>query len=112
MRRRNISDGNWTTCFRSRWIRWSSTGTASPASPIRNSGVRKDMGYLSCPHQPLARAQIAEQRVIERRRCLHERVVDAIGREPLGQRRDVRLDQLAVLIPQRLGDDRQLLAAL
>ena len=44
--RRNISDGNSTTDFRSRCVRWISTGTASAARPSKNSGVRKPMPYL------------------------------------------------------------------
>src|SRR4051812_31537868 len=113
MRRRNISDGNWTTCFRSRWMRCSATGIASPASPMRKSGVRKDIrsAALSRSHQPLARAQITEQRMIERRGRVQEGVIDAVRREPLGQPRNVRLDQLAILAGESLGHDRNLLAA-
>jgi hypothetical protein len=40
IRRRNISDGNATTFFRSFWIRWTITGMAMAARPARNRGVR------------------------------------------------------------------------
>jgi len=44
--RRNISDGNAITDFRSFCVRWMRTGTASVASARNNNGVRNDTSYL------------------------------------------------------------------
>ena len=41
MRSRNMSDGNSTTTFRSRLIRWMMTGIAIAARPARKAGARK-----------------------------------------------------------------------
>src|SRR4029453_8075819 len=92
------------------WIRWMITGIASPARPTRNSGVRNDISPN--PGQPLARRQIAEQRVVERLRRIDNRVIDAIGREALLQPVDVRADERAILIRERLRHDWNLFSRL
>src|SRR5919201_2739651 len=111
MRRTNISDGNSTTRFFSRWIRLIMIGIAIVASPRKNAGVRKAMGSTH-PHQPLAARQIREERAVERLGRVQQRVVDAMLRELRRQRVDVRANQLPVLLRERLRHDRYLLAAL
>ena len=64
--RRNISDGNSTTCFRSRWVRWIRIGMASVASAAKKSGARNAIYRTRL--RRCARRQILEQRVVERRR--------------------------------------------
>src|SRR5262249_52929793 len=66
IRRTNISEGNVTTRFFSRWIRCTSTGIAIAPSPTKNAGVRKDIADWGLriadspdPHQPLAAREIA-----------------------------------------------------
>ena len=41
--RMNINEGNSMTSFRSRWIIWMITGTASVAKPSKNKGARKPL---------------------------------------------------------------------
>src|SRR4051794_30947907 len=105
-----MSDGNSTTCFRSRWVRWMMTGIAKVASATKNNGARKAMS--AHPAQALPRREIFEERVVERRRCVQQRVVDAVLRHPRRQRRDVLLDQPAILVGQRRRHHRNLLAGL
>src|SRR5690349_7281991 len=124
MRWRNISDGNRTTRFRSRCIRWISTGMTTAPRPTKNAGVRKDIGFglegpdsaweplSSHSHQPLAARQIAEERVVERLGRVRQRVVDAVLGELRGQRVRMRRDQRAVLVAERFGHDRELFARL
>jgi hypothetical protein len=78
---RNISDGNWTTFFRSFWMRCRITGIARPARPSRKNGVRKDI-CLPDPRQTLSRRQVAEEGVVEGSRRIQHRVINPIGREP------------------------------
>src|SRR5688572_27329026 len=82
---------------------------ARAASATRKSGVRNDIS--AHPRQTLPRRQITEQRVIERQRGADQRVIDAVGAEPLGEAGDMRLHQLAILLAKRLGHDRNLLPA-
>src|SRR5438874_1563239 len=100
------------------------TGMARAARPARNSGERNDIematgarwrlmaGVSSDVHQLRAARQITEERVVERIGRVEDRVIDAMLRKPRGQRGDVLADQRAVLLDQRLGNDRNLLAAL
>src|SRR5229473_2115065 len=116
MRRTNISDGNATTCFRSRWTRCTRTGTAIAPRPRKKSGARKNM-RIRRPESPhpdelLAARQIAEERAVERLGRVDQGVIDALLGEPGGERVDMILDHRAVLITERLRHDRHLLGGL
>src|SRR3954468_4420848 len=94
------------------------TGTARPARPSRNSGVKKDISiqsrsahrqlYSANPCQPLAGTQIREQRVVERCRSVCQEVVDAITRKTLLESVDVGPDQGSILLGERVGHHRYL----
>src|SRR3954466_7993033 len=98
------------------------TGTARAVRPSRNKGVKKDIESLiangeprtaasSHPCQPLTRRQVREQRVIQRRGCIDDRVVDAVGGKTLLQSVDVRTDERSVLLGELVRNDRNLDAA-
>src|SRR5262245_51869697 len=137
MRRRNISDGNSTTRFRSRWIRCTMTGTERAPSATSTRGATKPTRHfqstmkssieqstiresaicnlqsalsLPCARELLARGQIGEERVVERHAGVDERVVDAQLRELRAQRLGVLPDERPVLLGERLGHDGNLLA--
>src|SRR3569832_2254239 len=105
----NISDGNSTTTFRSRLIKWMITGTAMAASAPRKAGARKFIDYaLPDARKPLARQQIREQRLIERLRRIHHHIVGARFPNPLRQHARMLGDDLLVLLSEILRDHRHL----
>src|SRR6476646_10214720 len=67
---------------------------------------------LSDPHELFTTGQVTEQRAVERFRGVQERVVDSLLGKLRLERRDVFLDQRAILRAERLRHDRDLLAAL
>src|SRR5690242_4909743 len=100
-------------------MRCTITGTASAPRPTRNAGVRKDIGRLlaavrgsSYAHQLLAAREITEQRPVERLVRSHECVVDPLFGKLRRQRVDVFPNQPPVFLAERIGYDRNLLAAL
>src|SRR3954469_11045889 len=101
-----MSDGKSTTCFRSRWVRWMMTGIAKVARATKNNGARK--ATSAHPAQALPRRKIFEERIVERRRRIQQRVVDAVLRHARGERRDVLLNQPAILVGQRRRHHRNL----
>src|SRR5690348_8183711 len=88
IRRRNMSDGNSTTLFFSRWIRWIRIGTANAARPASTRGATRPISANSS--QPLPRGQIVEECRVERGGRIDQGVVDA-------QLRALRRERLAVL---------------
>src|SRR5262245_1959960 len=78
----------------------------------KKSGARNDMVGSADAHQPLAIAQIAEQRFVERFGRVEQDVIDARIGALRSERLDVIPNHLAVLLCKDVRDDRHLLAAL